>query len=111
MGAAQLRRHALYECTPKLAVQPCAEEELLYNGAARKWCWKSPNPQIGLGGKRGIKLFLLCCRLLAFGAEFLALLAMKPLRVRLLRAFERRRRSRFGGFLLSCRSRTILGGR
>src|SRR5437660_7789348 len=42
---------------------------------------------------------------LAFGAEFLALLALKPLGVGFLRAFERGRGARFLGFLFRGASR------
>src|SRR5258705_7190843 len=48
-------------------------------------------------GRRSLRLF--SRGLLAFGTEFLALLAVQPLGVGLLRAFERGRGARFLGFL------------
>jgi hypothetical protein len=71
MGAAQLRRYPLYECTPKLAVQPCAEEESLYNGAARNGVENRPTRRSGWAENEGLDYFFSAAAFLHSARNFL----------------------------------------
>src|SRR5713226_2809599 len=93
----------------RLMANPCTGDNCANATAAMRWLFSPSVPCSRAEGERSLRL--VGRGLLAFGTEFLALLAVKSLGVGLLGAFERRRGPRLLGLLFGRRGRRFCGWR